>query len=95
MTEKKFEIDWSKIECVRPTNNEILKFSRGQFGPYYAMQHMNWAFREFGISRVCDNGGFPSTSDLAILVMVCQQIVDDEGIVEEPEVKKKKGWWRL
>ena len=95
MTEKKFEINWSKIECVRPTNKEILEFSMGQFGSYYAVQHMNWAFKEFGVNRICGQGGFPSASDLAILVMVCQQIVDEERIVEEPEVKKKKGWWKL
>ena len=91
------DIDWSKIECIRPTDNEIVKFSSGK-GPEYCWcyQHFNWAARETNQAKVFFITSSPPTSeDFGMLVSACQKIVEQENLVYVEEQKKKKGWWEL
>lgn len=89
-------IDWDLINCVRPGNNEILKYSRGEKLNEYCVccfEHMNWAFKVSGYNKVVTTRSTLLSDDFAILVSVCQKIVKEENIQYTPESKKKKGWF--
>lgn len=94
------KIDWSKVGCIRPTDNEIIEMSRGCVPNgfcKYAVEHMNWAAKLANSSRVYSVNDFgPTYEDVNLITSVCLRVVKEEGLVykESPE-NKKKSWWKL
>lgn len=97
MTE--LDIDWDKVSWVKPTNNEIIRYSKclpfSEFG-VATYQHANWAFKEAGMIAVCVPGSSDSLA-YGTLVAVCQKCVKDNDLKESiPTLrteKKKRGWF--
>lgn len=89
-------IDWSEIDCIRPTDNEIIEMSKGN-PPWkdcriYTYQHMNWAAKESGVNRFYNMSCFPTGEDITMITLLCKKIVKEENLkyIEPP---RRKSWW--
>ena len=97
MQETSSKIDWSKVGCIRPTDNEIIEMSRGSPPSsgclnLYVCEHMNWAAKESGANRIYNTSCYPTGEDVAMITLLCKKIVKEENLkyIEPP---RKKSWW--
>jgi hypothetical protein len=90
------KLDWSKLAWKKPEDDEILLYAKGNPNTVCIYQHLNWAFMISGHNKVVGTYSSLTSEDFAILVGICQELVEREGIVSRTlPVKEKKSWWKL